>query len=162
MDAEGAVGTLRFPFGRGKQGSFSLDISISDFSRLEQIAKRKGWTVGESLKQCLMSGLQVQKAGVRADTPLGVSSDKLTSEKQDDLRTNYAILTDQENQLSGTNGGLNKVYEEESYNNTLLVLSLTGNKASIRDYNKLLGTEGDGELDEDDRYFMDAYLMKKT
>lgn len=153
---------MRFPFGIGKRGTFSLDISISDFSRLEKIAKRKGWTVGECLKQCLMSGLQVQNAGTHADISLGGSSDKLSSEKQDDLRTNYAILTDKENQLSGTNGGLHRVYEEETYNNTLLVLSLTGNKASIRDYNKLLGTEGDGELDEDDRYFMDAYLMKKT
>jgi len=162
VDLKEGIVILRFPFGISRRGAFSLDISISDFSRLEQISKRKGWTVSESLKQCLMSGLQVGKADLKDDISIGASSDKLSPEKQNDLRKNYAILTYQENQLSGTNGGLHKIYDEQVYNNMLLVLSLTGNKASIRDYHKLLGTEGNGELDEEDRYFMDAYLVKKT
>ena len=162
MDLKGEVGALRFPFGIGRQGAFSLDISISDFSRLEQISKGKGWTVGECLKQCLMSGLGEKEAGINVDNSIQASSDKLSQKRQDDLRRTYAILTAQENQLNGTNGGLHKIYEEQIYNNTLLVLSLTGNKASIRDYHKLLETEGNGELDEEDRYFMDAYLTEKT
>ncbi len=162
MEFEEEVVTLRFPFGRGRPRTFSLDISQSNFSRLEQISKRKGWTVGESMKQCLMAVSQEKEAGKDADISIGASSDKLSQKRQDELTKNYAILTDQENHLSGTNGGLHKVYEEQIYNNTLLVLSLTGNKASIRDYHKLLETEGDGELDAEDRYFMDAYLTEKT
>jgi len=161
VDPEEEVGTLRFPFGWGRR-TFSLDISKSDFLRLEQISKRKGWTIDESLKQCLMLALQEREAAQDADISTKASSGILSPKRQDDLRKNFAILTAQENQLSGTNGGFHKVYEEEIYNNTLLVLSLTGNKATIRDYLKLLKTEGDGELDEEDRYFMDAYLTKKT
>ena len=162
MDLEGEAVTLRFPFGRGRPRTFSLDISQSDFSRLEQISKRKGWTVGESLKQCLMAVSQEKETGNDPDISIRTSPDKISQKRQDELRKNYAILTDQENHLSGTKGGLHKVYEEQIYNNTLLVLSLTGNKASIRDYHKLLETEGDGELDKEDRYFMNAYLTEKT
>ncbi|MCH8022472.1 MAG: hypothetical protein IH932_01835, partial [Thaumarchaeota archaeon] len=122
----------------------------------------KGWTIDESLKQCLMLALQEREPAQDADISTTASSGILSQKRQDDLRKNFAILTAQESQLSGTNGGIHKVYEEEIYNNTLLVLSLTGNKATIRDYLKLLETEGDGELDEEDRYFMDAYLTKKT
>ena len=109
-----------------------------------------------------MLALQEREPAQDADISTTASSGILSQKRQDDLRKNFAILTAQESQLSGTNGGIHKVYEEEIYNNTLLVLSLTGNKATIRDYLKLLETEGDGELDEEDRYFMDAYLTKKT
>ncbi|MFQ6011084.1 MAG: hypothetical protein ACE5KG_02820 [Nitrososphaerales archaeon] len=153
---------MRNPFRRDGKKSISFDISQHDYSALEKISELKGWNLEESIKRCLISGLREKEVN-----HLGKASKKATSYefslgKHEDLRKKHALLSGQETQLNGTNGGYVKIYEEQIYNNTLLVLSLTGNKAAIRDFHRLLEIEGDGKLDKEDRYFMDTYLTKKT